>query len=62
MWCLIDDTNPFPHFHAAESLFSLSEKEEGLKALKTAEALDIKGVLRGKIEALRLAWEEPCLT
>ncbi len=58
MWCLIDDTNPLPHFHAAESLFSLNEKEEGLKALKAAEALDSKGFLTNKIEALRLAWED----
>lgn len=56
MWCLIDDTNPFPHFHAAESLFSLGEKEEGLKALQAAENRDSNLLLKDKIEALRLSW------
>ncbi len=57
MWCLIDSDNPFPHFHAAESLFSLGEKKEGLKALQAAENRDSQGALKKKIEGLRLAWE-----
>ena len=58
MWCLIDDANPFPHFHAAESLFSLNDIQEGLKALKAAENRDEQGVLKDKIEGLRLAWRD----
>jgi tetratricopeptide (TPR) repeat protein len=56
MWCLIDDENPFPHFYAAESLFSLNEISEGFKALTASENRDEKGVLKDKIEGLRLAW------
>jgi type III secretion system low calcium response chaperone LcrH/SycD len=56
MWCLIDEENPYPHFHAAESLFSLGEIEEGLKALEAAKNRDLKNVLSDKIEGLRLAW------
>jgi type III secretion system low calcium response chaperone LcrH/SycD len=56
MWCLIDEDNPYPHFHAAESLFSLGEIEEGLKALEAANNRDQKNVLADKIEGLRLAW------
>jgi len=59
MWCLIDNTNPIPHFHAAESLFSLGQKEEGLKALQAAENRDRSGSLKGKIDALRTAWGQP---
>ncbi len=58
MWCLIDEENPFPHFHAAESLFSLGDINEGLKALKAAENRDEKGVLKDKIDGLRLAWRD----
>ena len=58
MWCLIDEENPTPHFHAAESLFSLGEREEGLKALQAAENRDKSGALSDKIEGLRLAWRD----
>ncbi len=58
MWCLIDDENPHPHFHAAESLFSLGDKHEGLKALTAAENRDQNGILKAKIEGLRLAWRD----
>lgn len=58
MWCLIDDANPYPHFHAAESLFSLGDIGEGLKALQAAENRDERGDLKNKIEGLRLAWRE----
>lgn len=57
MWCLIDSNNPFPHFYAAESLFSLGEKTEGLKALQAAENRDNEGALKEKIAGLRLAWK-----
>lgn len=56
MWCLIDEENPYPHFHAAESLFSLGEIEEGLKALEAAKNRDLNNLLSDKIEGLRLAW------
>lgn len=58
MWCLIEEENPFPHFHAAESLFSLGETTEGLKALQAAENRDTNGALKEKIEGLRLAWRK----
>ena len=58
MWCLIDDENPYPHFHAAESLFSLGQTDEGLKALNCAENRDKSNVLKEKIEGLRLAWRD----
>ena len=56
MWCLIDNANPLPHFHAAETLFSLGEKEEGIKALQAAENRDNSGSLKEKITTLRMAW------
>ncbi len=58
MWCLIDEDNPLPHFHAAESLFSLGERDEALKALLAAENRDKTGILCDKIEGLRLAWRD----
>ncbi len=39
-WCivaLLKDTDPLPHFHAAECFFLLKEKEETRKALIQAE-------------------------
>ena len=58
MWCLIEGDNPLPHFHAAEALFSLGDRVEGLQALKAAENRDITGTLKTRIEALRIAWGE----
>ena len=34
---LLKDSDPLPHFHAAECFFSLDQKEESLKALLQAE-------------------------
>ncbi|HEY2811304.1 MAG TPA: SycD/LcrH family type III secretion system chaperone [Rhabdochlamydiaceae bacterium] len=51
--------DPMPHFHAAECLFSLREKEEALHALRAAEELAIQNdhyfVLRDKIHVLKEA-------
>jgi type III secretion system low calcium response chaperone LcrH/SycD len=33
---LIEESNPTPHFHAGECLFSLGKTEEGVFAMKTA--------------------------
>lgn len=33
---LIEDSDPIPHFHAAECLFSSDQKEEAIKALSQA--------------------------
>lgn len=35
--CIFDEKNPTAHFHAAECLFSLNEKEEAMKALASCE-------------------------
>jgi type III secretion system low calcium response chaperone LcrH/SycD len=56
-WCIVAlfaEEDPVPHFHAAECLLSLNEKEEGLKALKNAEEL-LKDdpELKRKIDLLR---------
>jgi tetratricopeptide (TPR) repeat protein len=56
MWCLIDDENPKPHFHAAEILFSLGKISEGLKALEAAEKRDTENFLSEKIQGLKMAW------
>ena len=55
--CLLDDQDPFPHFHAAENLHQLQEKEEAMKALACAEALlkEEQGhrMLKNKIHSLK---------
>ena len=41
-WAIVaflEEEDPLPHFHAAECLFSLNNKEDGLKALYAALAL-----------------------
>jgi type III secretion system low calcium response chaperone LcrH/SycD len=52
---LLCDSDPYPHFHAAECLLSLKEKEDGLKALLCAEERlsEAQQDLRDKIEVLR---------
>lgn len=55
-WALVAILNPkdpYAHFHAAECLLSLNEKEEALKALKCAEKNTQDGSLRTKIELLK---------
>ncbi len=55
MVALIVDNDPLPHFHAAECLTSLHDREEALKALTMAEGLLKEGEaeLRDKIELLK---------
>jgi type III secretion system low calcium response chaperone LcrH/SycD len=54
---LLEAGDPFAHFHAAECLFSLNEKEDGLKALCAAEGLLDKSeehlALQQKIDVLK---------
>jgi|SRR5579862_2159599 len=54
---LLEDKDPLPHFHAAECLFSLGEKEEALHALQAAESLltrnEQHALLRNKIMVLK---------
>jgi type III secretion system low calcium response chaperone LcrH/SycD len=60
-WCLVAllcEKDPEPHFHAAECLLSLDEREEGHKALACAEerlnADESSKELRAKIEILKV--------
>jgi type III secretion system low calcium response chaperone LcrH/SycD len=54
---LLEGNDPLPHFHAAECLFSLEQKEEALQALKAAESLlahnEQHNNLRNKITLLK---------
>lgn len=54
---LLEIEDPFVHFHAAECLFSLNDKEEALKALQSAEGLltnsETDKALKNKIEILK---------
>ena len=47
--------DPLPHFHAAECLFSLNEKQDALKALSAAESLlpPDENILKNKIMILK---------
>ncbi len=60
MASLLNGEDPLPHFHAAECLLSLNQKEEAFKAFDSAEVL-IKNTgkqeeLLGKIEYLKERW------
>lgn len=50
---ILNEKDPYSHFHAAECLFSLNDKQEGLKALVCAEERLMDHSLRDKIESLR---------
>jgi len=52
---LLDEANPTPHFHAAECLLSLHERDDALKALKAAEnrCTDRFLALKRKIQVLK---------
>lgn len=57
-WALVamlEDTDPLPHFHAAECLTSLNESADAVKALDMAEKRirDGSAELRQKIQLLR---------
>jgi type III secretion system low calcium response chaperone LcrH/SycD len=57
MCALLNEKNPLIHFHAAECLLSLNEKEEAIKALNSALKLlttdESSLELRNKIELLK---------
>jgi type III secretion system low calcium response chaperone LcrH/SycD len=54
MVSLLKETDPLPHFHAAECLLSLDEKDEALKALDAALELAGKNeTLQEKINLLK---------
>lgn len=52
---LLAESDPLPHFHAAECLTSLQEKEDALKALNIAEGLlkEPSCELKSKIQLLK---------
>lgn len=52
---LLDDKDPLPHFHAAECLLSLDNRQEAMKALNAAESLLSSNdeALRDKIHLLK---------
>jgi len=54
MTALLVESDPFPHFHAAECLLTLEEREEALKALAMAKARlkESDHFLRDKITTL----------
>lgn len=55
IYTLLEDKDPYAHFHAAECLLSLEEKQDALKALIAAESHlgDNDSALRNKIEILK---------
>lgn len=55
MVCILDAQDPLSHFHAAENLYQLQEKEDALKALLCAEKLLKKedDALKQKIQFLK---------
>ncbi|MBS0626471.1 MAG: tetratricopeptide repeat protein [Verrucomicrobia bacterium] len=58
MAAILKTDDPFPHFHAAECCFSLSQKEEASFALASAlSRSETHPVLKDKIALLRQQWE-----
>jgi type III secretion system low calcium response chaperone LcrH/SycD len=58
-WCfaaLLDQKNPYPHFHAAECLISQGEIKEALLALEEAKKRFPEEDLLLKIETLKIIW------
>lgn len=53
MVALLKDGDPMPHFHAAECLLCLEQKEEALKALDAALSMCNDDALREKIDLLK---------
>jgi type III secretion system low calcium response chaperone LcrH/SycD len=50
---LLDEADPLPHFHAAECLLCMEEKEEALKALDAALACCDDSSLQEKINRVK---------
>lgn len=58
MVALLKNSDPYPHFHAAECYFSLQDGQEAMKALKEAEIKITKDhPLGAKIELLKEQWK-----
>jgi len=61
MAVLLDDENPYPHFHAAECYISLKNLDDVVKALNLAEEAasgdHYDKDLQDRISALRIAWD-----
>lgn len=51
--CLLCESDPQPHFHAAECFLSLGDKQEALKALDASLNLCKEDALREKIYVLK---------
>ncbi len=60
MAALINDADPLPHFHAAECLLSMGDKNEAMKALKSAKERLSKNHshLEQKISAFEISWQQ----
>lgn len=58
MAALLEDRDPFPHFHAAECYLSMQNCKEAAKALKEAEQRTLEAdPLRAKIALLKEQWK-----
>ena len=56
---LLAGQDPIPHFHAAECLISLGDREDALRALKAAEdRVGNNTELEQKIQVLRQRWQK----
>lgn len=53
MVCLLKEQDPLAHFHAAECMLALDQKEEALKALNAALDRCPNDLLRQKIRSLK---------
>lgn len=64
-WAAVNDkelADPYPHFHAAECLYSSNEIKRGLQALNSAKAIAIKQgcyqTLLSQLEFLENVWKK----
>lgn len=64
-WAAVNDkelTDPYPHFHAAECLYSSNEIKRGLQALNSAKAIAIKQgcyqTFLSQLEFLESIWKK----
>ncbi|KAF3363094.1 Low calcium response locus protein H [Chlamydiales bacterium STE3] len=59
----IQETNPFPHFYAAECLLSLNQVKRALQALESASTIAFKDKkyiqLNSQINLIKSAWNSP---
>ena len=58
MAALLDKSNPYPHFHAAECAFSMNNLRDAKLALKEAETrMEKEHPLQEKISLLKELWK-----